>query len=71
MTEPNSKPLVSLAWSEVSVSAVLVGLVSANAFEASVFPTLDEKLPHRKAVKNSIKAIAVSKGKGHRYVNLF
>ena len=59
MSAADVSPLVSLSWSEVEVSAVLVGLVSANAFEARVFPSLDEKLPHRKAVKNSIKAIQV------------
>ncbi len=50
-SDPN-EPLVGLAWSDITVTATVVG-VAANG-EYQIYPKTDEKLPHRKGVRAAL-----------------
>ena len=46
----DNKPLVSLAWQDVTVTATVLGLGNNQPAQA-VYPKFDEKLPYRRGIK--------------------
>ncbi len=46
-----TKPLVSLSWRDVQVTATVVGV--ANSVCCEIFPKLDDRLPHRRGVRTA------------------
>ena len=45
------KPLVSVEWQDVSVTATVLGISSTPAMPYAVYPKFDEKLPYRRGIK--------------------